>query len=74
MSGPYPDRRELLASSPAALLGKSAPGAGQPNPPQPRKKYPFKKSINLWAFPYPDKMSLSSACNSPRTPGSTASS
>lgn len=22
------------------------------------KKYPFKKSINLWAFPYPQKMSL----------------
>ena len=23
-----------------------------------RKKYPFKKSINLWAFPYPEKMTL----------------
>ena len=22
------------------------------------RKYPFKKSINLWAFPYPQKMSL----------------
>ena len=22
------------------------------------KRYPFKKSINLWAFPYPQKMSL----------------
>lgn len=26
--------------------------------PQPKRRYPMKKSINLWAFPYPDKMSL----------------
>src|SRR5207253_9863343 len=25
---------------------------------RPRKKYPCKKSINLWAFPYPQKMTL----------------
>ena len=25
---------------------------------QPARKYDMKKSINLWAFPYPDKMSL----------------
>jgi L-ribulose-5-phosphate 3-epimerase len=55
MSGPYPDRRELLAAS-AAALGASAI-AGQAQPPR-GKKYPFKKSINLWAFPYPEKMSL----------------
>jgi hexulose-6-phosphate isomerase len=57
MSGPYPDRRELLASSAAAL---GAPAlAGQPKGAEkPRKKYPFKKSINLWAFPYPQKMTL----------------
>jgi L-ribulose-5-phosphate 3-epimerase len=55
MSGPYPDRRELLAAS-AAMLGASAI-ANQPKG-EPRKKYPFKKSINLWAFPYPEKMSL----------------
>jgi L-ribulose-5-phosphate 3-epimerase len=59
MSGPYPDRRELLASS-AALLGASAvaaqPKAG--DKPAPRKRYAFKKSINQWAFPYPEKMNL----------------
>src|SRR5215203_2968256 len=55
MSGPYPDRRELLACS-AALLAAGAPAA-DPKP-APRKKYPFKKSINQWAFPYPEKMSL----------------
>ena len=27
-------------------------------PPPPRRKYAMKKSINLWAFPYPAKMSL----------------
>jgi len=56
MSGPYcPDRRELFASS-AALLGASAVSA-QPKA-APRKRYPFKKSINQWAFPYPEKMNL----------------
>jgi hexulose-6-phosphate isomerase len=55
MSGPYPDRRELFAAS-AAMLGASAV-ASQAQPAE-RKKYPFKKSINLWAFPYPQKMSL----------------
>ncbi len=57
MSGPYsPDRRELLAASSAAAFGISA-FAAQPRG-GPRKKYPFKKSINLWAFPYPEKMTL----------------
>src|SRR3954451_21173413 len=59
MSGPYPDRRELLATS-AAMLGAST-AVAQPKLGEklaPRKKYPFKKSINLWAFPYPEKMSL----------------
>jgi len=55
MSGPYPDRRELLAAS-AAALGLNA--SADPRPAAPRKKYPFKKSINLWAFPYPERMSL----------------
>jgi hexulose-6-phosphate isomerase len=55
MSGPYPDRRELLAAS-AAILASS--GAKAADPTAPRKKYPFKKSINQWAFPYPEKMSL----------------
>ncbi|MBY0461545.1 MAG: sugar phosphate isomerase/epimerase [Gemmataceae bacterium] len=60
MSGPYPDRRELLAT-PAALIGASSALGAQPKPadkPPARKKYPFKKSINLWAFPYPEKMTL----------------
>jgi hexulose-6-phosphate isomerase len=57
MSGPFcPDRRALLASS-AALLGATHASA-QPKDPKPRKKYAFKKSINLWAFPYPEKMTL----------------
>jgi hexulose-6-phosphate isomerase len=63
MSGPYqPDRRQLLAASAAALgAGGLSPPAGaasaQPKA-APRKRYPFKKSINLWAFPYPEKMTL----------------
>src|SRR6478736_5600417 len=55
MSGPYPDRRELLAAS-AAMLGATA--IAGPTQPVKARKYPFKKSINLWAFPYPEKMSL----------------
>ena len=57
MSGPYPDRRELFASSVAAF-GASALSAQPKANDKPRKKYPFKKSINLWAFPYPEKMTL----------------
>ena len=58
MSGPYPDRRELIAAS-AIAFGASALSA-QPKAAdnKPRKKYPFKKSINLWAFPYPQAMTL----------------
>src|SRR5438105_5016886 len=58
MSGPYPDRRELLAASAAALTGglaaSATPQAANPG----RKKYAFKKSINQWAFPYPERMNL----------------
>lgn len=61
------DRRELLAYS--AVFGSAflaAQGMAKaddtapktPSPPNEGKKYPFKKSINLWAFPYPDKMTL----------------
>jgi hexulose-6-phosphate isomerase len=56
---PVATRRQVLAAS-AAALGSAAFGA-DPKPAArdaPRKKYPFKKSINLWAFPYPDRMSL----------------
>jgi hexulose-6-phosphate isomerase len=55
---PIATRRQVLAAS-AATLGAVAFGADpEPAKDSPRKKYPFKKSINLWAFPYPDKMSL----------------
>lgn len=53
------DRRQLLSY---AAFGASAVGAaqtrlfaGQQSRP---KRYQMKKSINLWAFPYPDRMSL----------------
>ena len=55
-------RRQLLtyaAFGSAALAGTGASKtttAANPNPA--RQKYRMKKSINLWAFPYPDKMSL----------------
>src|SRR5262245_63333859 len=53
-------RRDLLALSAAAgaalLSAGSTPGA-DPKP-SPRKRYAMKKSINQWAFPYPDKMNL----------------
>jgi L-ribulose-5-phosphate 3-epimerase len=63
-------RRELLGYSATfgsaflaaqGLLNDQAdgqdPAASEENPP-PRKKYDMKKSINLWALPYPQKMSL----------------
>ena len=66
------DRRELLAYS--AMFGTSflaaqglsaeegeaadrRPETG-PSSTAGRKRYDMKKSINMWAFPYPDKMSL----------------
>jgi hexulose-6-phosphate isomerase len=59
MSGPYPDRRELLAASAAALAAAGFTSAAAPQAANPvRKKYPFKKSINQWAFPYPERMNL----------------
>ena len=56
---PPVDRRELLAYS--AALGSAflaGPAASAAGPAPPRKRYPMKKSINLWAFPYPDRMTL----------------
>ncbi|QDV70352.1 L-ribulose-5-phosphate 3-epimerase UlaE [Rosistilla carotiformis] len=60
-------RRDLLTyaafGSAAWAVASQADGAGSvavqgesTDPPRPR--YAMKKSINLWAFPYPDKMSL----------------
>ncbi len=62
-------RREILAYSAAfgstflAAQGLAAePGDDDAEPKaataQPGKRYEMKKSINLWALPYPDKMSL----------------
>lgn len=62
-------RRELLAYTAAfgsaliASQGLAAEGYGSSNPQpstgsKPAKRYDMKKSINLWALPYPDKMSL----------------
>lgn len=53
-------RRQLLAY---AAFGSAAMTAWQSKDakaasPAPARRYHMKKSINLWAFPYPDKMSL----------------
>jgi hexulose-6-phosphate isomerase len=40
----------LAGTTPAAAPAETSPPAG--------KRYPMKKSINLWAFPYPQRMSL----------------
>ena len=68
------NRRELLAYSAAfgsafvAAQGLAGYATGQTSSTtvaatqaagdQPTKRYDMKKSINLWALPYPDKMSL----------------
>jgi hexulose-6-phosphate isomerase len=57
MSGPYPDRRELMAAFGGSVIANRTPGADAPGS-APKKKYPFKKSINQWAFPYPERMNL----------------
>lgn len=58
------NRRQLLsyAAFSSAALSATAAGAQQTAPSaasqEPNKRYEMKKSINLWAFPYPEKMSL----------------
>lgn len=42
----------------AAATGVAAQAAPEKQPAPSGKRYDFKKSINLWAFPYPQKMSL----------------
>lgn len=60
MSGPYMpiDRRKVLVGSAMAatalLTGAGKEEAAVAKP----RRYAMKKSINLWAFPYPDKMNL----------------
>jgi L-ribulose-5-phosphate 3-epimerase len=57
------DRRELLAYAaalgPAVLSGTSAADDQEANEAAPSgRRYEMKKSINLWALPYPDRMTL----------------
>src|SRR5215210_1702704 len=56
MSGPYMplDRRQLLAAG--LVAGTQVVSAEEPK--TNRKRYAMKKSINQWAFPYPEKMNL----------------
>jgi len=59
-------RSWMSAFAGAAAFGASAAAVGAQataaettsSPAAPSKRYDFKKSINLWAFPYPQKMSL----------------
>lgn len=55
-------RRDALWTALAATGGAAALAADAPPKPDPRraapKRFAMKKSINLWAFPYPERMSL----------------
>lgn len=56
-------RRGLISAALAAAGGAQAFGQVAATPSaataaKPAKRYDMRKSINLWAFPYPDKMSL----------------
>ncbi len=56
-------RRGLISAALAAAGGAQAFGQARGTesataPAKPVKRYDMRKSINLWAFPYPDKMSL----------------
>jgi len=53
-------RRELLAYAAfgSAAITAAGNGPASAGATEARPKYSMKKSINLWAFPYPDKMSL----------------
>lgn len=64
---PYLDRRELFAYAayfgPAFLAAQGLPVEGLETKQSPQEKptakqYQMKKSINMWALPYPEKMSL----------------
>ena len=48
----------LAAAGGAAAFGPIAAAAPTASPRAAAPRYRMKKSINLWAFPYPDKMSL----------------
>ena len=58
---PEPKRRELLryaAFGSAILAASSQTNSSAAAAPRPQRSYEMKKSINLWAFPYPEQMSL----------------
>ena len=61
----------LLAGAAFAAAGDAAaapmPGSAQTS--VPRKRYDMKKSINLWAFPYPQKMTLAQCLQLARDAG-----
>src|SRR5262245_46893674 len=48
----------LAAAGGAAAFGEPLAAADPGAKPPARRRYDMKKSINLWAFPYPEKMSL----------------
>ena len=59
----FVSRRDVLGASAGMAMLAAATGHGEPiegtrRPAPARRQYPFKKSINLWAMPYPQKMSL----------------
>src|SRR5262249_43895001 len=63
-----------LGSALAAFTGAAALGAAAPQPQPgprrpPRKKYQMRKSINLWAFPYPQRVSLKQSPQLPKDAG-----
>lgn len=54
-------RRDLLAYAAFSSTAIAATASGsneEKTLEQPRRRYKMKKSINLWAFPYPDRMTL----------------
>jgi L-ribulose-5-phosphate 3-epimerase len=61
-SSPQVDRRQLLAfaafGAATAQTAAGSPDSAQQTVSGGGRRYAMKKSINLWAFPYPDKMSL----------------
>src|ERR1700724_879565 len=49
----------LAAGGAAALVGSAHAGQRQPDPRRASpRRFAMKKSINLWAFPYPERMTL----------------
>jgi hexulose-6-phosphate isomerase len=52
------DRRKVLAGSAMAATALLAGAAGEGAEVAKPRRYSMKKSINLWAFPYPEKMNL----------------